>query len=189
MHCFCWCRGHLRHCSSGSIQTNASKEKKDENTQLFEVKVPCGIQPGQPFSLLAGGQWVLVTCPFSYLPIYGATPLQYRCLLWDTWPMLALTMSMSHHLISSSSMQCWYYTLPMVESNGQWIQVSMSVIRCLLSATIKVLLESSTWAVMSTWQDVCLKKSDSWDSLVCTVVLLIFFTHMELQHLILLVKY
>ena len=32
-------------------------------TQLFEVVVPQGVRPGQPFALSAGGQRVLVTCP------------------------------------------------------------------------------------------------------------------------------
>ena len=33
------------------------------DTQMFEVVVPRGVQPGQPFALLAGGVRVLVTCP------------------------------------------------------------------------------------------------------------------------------
>jgi hypothetical protein len=41
---------------------------KDESTQLFEVEVPRGVQPGQPFALMAGGQRVLVTCPENALP-------------------------------------------------------------------------------------------------------------------------
>jgi hypothetical protein len=32
-------------------------------TQVFEVAVPAGVQPGQPFALIANGQRVLVTCP------------------------------------------------------------------------------------------------------------------------------
>jgi len=43
-------------------------KKKDENSQLFEVEVPRGVQPGQPFALLAGGQRVLVTCPPNASP-------------------------------------------------------------------------------------------------------------------------
>jgi hypothetical protein len=48
-------------------QPNVPKPK-DEKTQLFEVEVPRGVQPGQPFALLAGGQRVLVTCPPNALP-------------------------------------------------------------------------------------------------------------------------
>mmetsp|Transcript_13405 Transcript_13405/g.29667 ORF Transcript_13405/g.29667 Transcript_13405/m.29667 type:complete len:781 (-) Transcript_13405:1579-3921(-) len=33
------------------------------DTQMFEVVVPRGVRPGQPFALLAGGVRVLVTCP------------------------------------------------------------------------------------------------------------------------------
>lgn len=36
--------------------------------QMFEVTVPPGVRPNQPFSLLAGGQRVLVTCPPNARP-------------------------------------------------------------------------------------------------------------------------
>jgi hypothetical protein len=36
--------------------------------QIFEVAVPAGVQPGQPFALLANGQHVLVTCPPNVVP-------------------------------------------------------------------------------------------------------------------------
>lgn len=35
----------------------------DEPLRMFEVVVPSGVRPGQPFALLAGGVRVLVTCP------------------------------------------------------------------------------------------------------------------------------
>jgi len=38
---------------------------QDKTTQLFEVEVPRGVLPGQPFALLAGGVRVLVTCPVN----------------------------------------------------------------------------------------------------------------------------
>jgi hypothetical protein len=40
-----------------------SQRPDEEKTQLFEVEVPKGVQPGAPFALLAGGVRVLVTCP------------------------------------------------------------------------------------------------------------------------------
>jgi hypothetical protein len=43
-------------------------KEKDEATQLFEVQVPPGVQPGRPFALLAGGVRVLVTCPANAGP-------------------------------------------------------------------------------------------------------------------------
>ena len=49
--------GHRRDPSGSSA--GGDKEK----TQLFEVEVPKGVQPGAPFALLAGGVRVLVTCP------------------------------------------------------------------------------------------------------------------------------
>eukprot|EP00804_Cyclotella_cryptica_P015284 CCRYP_005400-RA/>CCRYP_005400-RA protein AED:0.03 eAED:0.03 QI:272/1/1/1/1/1/3/867/694 len=38
------------------------------DSQIFEVIVPKGVQPGQPFALLAGGVRVLVTCPSNATP-------------------------------------------------------------------------------------------------------------------------
>ncbi|EJK61369.1 hypothetical protein THAOC_18147 [Thalassiosira oceanica] len=40
-----------------------SNERSNEKKQMFEVIVPEGVYPGQPFALLAGGVRVLVTCP------------------------------------------------------------------------------------------------------------------------------
>ena len=43
--------------------------KKDDKTQLFDVKVvPRGVLPGQPFAVLSGGVRVLVTCPTNASP-------------------------------------------------------------------------------------------------------------------------
>lgn len=50
----------------GNGSRPAPKEK--EKTQLFEVEVPKGVQPGAPFALLAGGVRVLVTCPSNAGP-------------------------------------------------------------------------------------------------------------------------
>jgi len=44
------------------------QRSKSTDTQLFEVQVPTGVQPGQPFALIAGGVRVLVTCPVNARP-------------------------------------------------------------------------------------------------------------------------
>mmetsp|Transcript_29660 Transcript_29660/g.53632 ORF Transcript_29660/g.53632 Transcript_29660/m.53632 type:complete len:741 (+) Transcript_29660:238-2460(+) len=54
--------------NGGMMQRQPPRQKKDDRTQLFEVEVPPGVQPGQPFALLAGGQRVLVTCPANANP-------------------------------------------------------------------------------------------------------------------------
>ena len=46
-----------------SSESNGSKDEDD--TQLFEVMVPKGVEPGKPFALLACGVRVLVTCPVN----------------------------------------------------------------------------------------------------------------------------
>jgi hypothetical protein len=48
--------------------SNSNNAESEEPTQLFEVQVPRGVQPGRPFALLAGGVRVLVTCPINASP-------------------------------------------------------------------------------------------------------------------------
>jgi hypothetical protein len=54
--------------SPASQRTRNGSAGGEEPTQLFEVQVPKGVQPGQPFALLAGGVRVLVTCPTNASP-------------------------------------------------------------------------------------------------------------------------
>jgi hypothetical protein len=44
------------------------KPKEKSKTQLFEVLVPPGVEPGSPFALMAGGVRVMVTCPPNAAP-------------------------------------------------------------------------------------------------------------------------
>lgn len=62
-------RGNGSGSSTGSMKGGRSpQEEEDEKTQLFEVEVPPGVQPGRSFALLAGGVRVLVTCPLNAGP-------------------------------------------------------------------------------------------------------------------------
>ena len=42
--------------------------RQNDKTQMFEVVVPKGVNPGHPFALMAGGVRVLVTCPSNAAP-------------------------------------------------------------------------------------------------------------------------
>lgn len=53
---------------AGRPRPPPSRSSDSEATQLFEVEVPKGVQPGRPFALLAGGARVLVTCPINANP-------------------------------------------------------------------------------------------------------------------------
>jgi hypothetical protein len=44
-------------------QSDAPRPPARKDTALFEVTVPPGVQPGRPFSLIAGGQRIVVNCP------------------------------------------------------------------------------------------------------------------------------
>ena len=41
------------------------RRERPPDTQMFELVVPEGVRPGQPFALMAGGVRVLVTCPMN----------------------------------------------------------------------------------------------------------------------------
>ena len=49
-------------------QSSSLPSRQSLTTQMFEVIVPSGVRPNQPFALIAGGQRVLVTCPPNAYP-------------------------------------------------------------------------------------------------------------------------
>ena len=51
-----------------SNKKRGKKKVSDDTTQLFEVVVPQGVKPGNPFALLAGGVRVQVSCPWNAKP-------------------------------------------------------------------------------------------------------------------------
>jgi hypothetical protein len=48
--------------------TKPEEPEAAPKTQVFEVAVPAGVRPNQPFTLMANGQRVLVTCPPNVVP-------------------------------------------------------------------------------------------------------------------------
>lgn len=48
--------------------TRTEEPQAAPKTQVFEVTVPPGVRPNQPFTLMANGQRVLVTCPSNVYP-------------------------------------------------------------------------------------------------------------------------
>lgn len=48
--------------------TKREEPEAAPKTQVFEVAVPSGVRPNQPFTLMANGQRVLVTCPPHVVP-------------------------------------------------------------------------------------------------------------------------
>jgi len=54
--------------SSSGDSSSSSAASSQPQIQTFEVQVPAGVMPGQPFALIANGQRVLVTCPSTAGP-------------------------------------------------------------------------------------------------------------------------
>jgi len=59
---------HHRSTSTGTNNSGTAASKDDEETQMFQVQVPPGVQPGKSFALLAAGVRVLVACPTNAGP-------------------------------------------------------------------------------------------------------------------------
>eukprot|EP00592_Proboscia_alata_P014440 CAMPEP_0194393738 /NCGR_PEP_ID=MMETSP0174-20130528/123464_1 /TAXON_ID=216777 /ORGANISM="Proboscia alata, Strain PI-D3" /LENGTH=763 /DNA_ID=CAMNT_0039189457 /DNA_START=265 /DNA_END=2553 /DNA_ORIENTATION=- len=55
--------GRATDVTRGPRQQQPARPRPEATTEMFEVVVPPGINAGQPFALMAGGQRVLVTCP------------------------------------------------------------------------------------------------------------------------------
>ena len=55
--------GRATDVTRGPRQQQPARQRPEATTEMFEVVVPPGINAGQPFALMAGGQRVLVTCP------------------------------------------------------------------------------------------------------------------------------
>jgi hypothetical protein len=54
---------HSESSNLDSSNNSLGQQQTATKLQMFEVRVPAGVEPGQPFALLANGQRVLVTCP------------------------------------------------------------------------------------------------------------------------------
>eukprot|EP00934_Nitzschia_sp_Nitz4_P003621 Nitzschia sp. Nitz4//scaffold265_size26576//3226//5822//NITZ4_008244-RA/size26576-augustus-gene-0.20-mRNA-1//1//CDS//3329544828//3611//frame0 len=82
-------------------------------TQVFEVTVPAGVLPNQPFTLMANGQRVLVTCPPNVVPgqrIRFELPVQQAI----------GNIQLSYEAESSG----WCRTIRVTDLKFQWIRVA-----------------------------------------------------------------
>mmetsp|Transcript_9210 Transcript_9210/g.14159 ORF Transcript_9210/g.14159 Transcript_9210/m.14159 type:complete len:770 (-) Transcript_9210:205-2514(-) len=104
---------------SGRGGSTGSNNDKDDKTQLFEVEVPRGVKPGQPFALLAGGVRVLVTCPVNASP---GQRIRFKL-------PLALTQKRTEPLTGAAAVRLsydkdgWTRTIRVTDMKFQWIRV------------------------------------------------------------------
>ena len=101
---------------SGSFQDN--RPPKDDKTQLFEVEVPPGVQPGQPFALLAGGVRVLVTCPSNAKP---GQRIRFKLPLAITQK--RTTTNEAARIKLSYDKDGWQRTIRLSDMKFQWVRV------------------------------------------------------------------
>jgi hypothetical protein len=103
----------------------------DAKTQMFEVIVPPGVKPGQPFALKANGQRVLVTCPNNVrsgqkirfqIPV-TQTMVQHIQLNYDTNDTTNDTTNRGEQPTSTTKQAGWSRTIRVSDLKFQWARV------------------------------------------------------------------
>lgn len=79
-------------------------------TQVFEVVVPPGVNPGQPFTLMANEQRVLVTCPPNVLP---GQKIRFQ---------LPVQQIVSNIKLAYEGNQLWTRTVRVQDLKFQWVR-------------------------------------------------------------------
>lgn len=104
------------------IQPETNEEHKeplaDPKLQVFEVIVPNGVRPNQPFTLMANGQRVLVTCPPN---VYPGSKIRFQLPVpLDTKKSKAKTRLAYKDNSGSSG---WERTIRLKDMKFQWVRV------------------------------------------------------------------
>jgi hypothetical protein len=102
----------------GTGQFNDPRPPKDNKSQLFEVEVPAGVQPGQPFALLAGGVRILVTCPLNASP---GQRIRFKLPLAITQK--PKTTNEAARIKLSYDKDGWQRTIRLSDMKFQWVRV------------------------------------------------------------------
>jgi len=101
---------------------NSSAPEEQEPTaapkmQVYEVVVPQGVRPNQPFTLMANNQRVLVTCPANVVP---GQKIRFQLPVASTKP-AKMNVQLSYKDNSGSS--GWERTIRVTDFKFQWIRV------------------------------------------------------------------
>lgn len=86
-------------------------------TQMFEVLVPAGVKPNQPFALKANGQRVLVTCPPN---VKGGQKIRFQIPVTQT---MVKHIQLSYSESETKQQAGWCRTIRASDFKFQWIRV------------------------------------------------------------------
>jgi hypothetical protein len=105
----------------GGAAAPMPRPRERDQTQLFEVEVPRGVQPGAPFALLAGGVRILVTCPPNAGP---GQRIRFKL------PLLALTQRHVTNEVAKIKLKYdkdgWTRSVRATDLKFQWIRIDDS---------------------------------------------------------------
>jgi hypothetical protein len=86
--------------------------------QMFEVRVPAGVEPGQPFALLANGQRVLVTCPPN---IQVGQKIRFNL---PVTAQMVQNIQLQYETTAKGSASGWCRTIRVSDLKFQWVRVT-----------------------------------------------------------------
>jgi len=96
-----------------------TETKSDPKMQVYEVIVPQGVRPNQPFTLMANGQRVLVTCPPNVSP---GQKIRFQLPVPIAKPKGKINICLSYKDESGSS--GWERIVRLTDYKFQWVRVA-----------------------------------------------------------------
>ena len=113
--------------SEGDSSSNNNNQQQQQlpslppttKMQMFEVRVPAGVEPGQPFALSANGQRVLVTCPPN---VQVGQKIRFN--LPVTQQMVQKIQLQYNEGDSKKSASGWCRTIRVSDLKFQWVRVT-----------------------------------------------------------------
>jgi len=102
---------------AGQDSTDVPEPEADPKMQIYEVIVPQGVRPNQPFTLMANNQRVLVTCPPN---VYPGQKIRFQ--LPTSLSKTKMNIHLSYKDDAGSS--GWERTVRASDTKFQWIRVS-----------------------------------------------------------------
>eukprot|EP00592_Proboscia_alata_P028631 CAMPEP_0194443370 /NCGR_PEP_ID=MMETSP0176-20130528/126662_1 /TAXON_ID=216777 /ORGANISM="Proboscia alata, Strain PI-D3" /LENGTH=626 /DNA_ID=CAMNT_0039269599 /DNA_START=284 /DNA_END=2161 /DNA_ORIENTATION=+ len=115
--------GRATDVTRGPRQQQPARPRPEATTEMFEVVVPPGINAGQPFALMAGGQRVLVTCPPNAI---SGQKIRFQLPIALTQPRVkkdGTTTQKPPELVYDDG---WMRTIRVTDMKFQWIRMDTS---------------------------------------------------------------
>jgi hypothetical protein len=99
-------------------QPQQQESTQPTKLQMFEVRVPAGVEPGQPFALLANGHRVLVTCPPN---VQVGQKIRFNL---PVTAQMVQNIQLQYEANEKGSASGWCRTIRVSDLKFQWVRVT-----------------------------------------------------------------